>query len=668
MKRIIHRRFVPEYYKQDLFLKLQRIRQGGMSVEHYVMEFEMLSMRCEPSEPREQTIARFIGGLNKEIADVVELQPYVFLEDVITLASKVEKQRKRSKLNASRVLYPKPVAASSGSSSKWNAQQKVVGGSQRPQAEATKGKETHTDPQRPVRSPDIKCFKCLGLGYIASQCPNRRAMTIQSTQEIESEDEGVDEEVSGGAQGETVELNLATTKHPCPYKLRWLNDQGEVRVTQQVCTPFSIGKTYKDEVLCDVVPMSASHLLLGRPWRYDRRALHDGYKNTYSFTKDEKSIVLAPLTPQQVQKDQSPSANGSKKESLEATPEEQVSLPPRFMALLKESIDVFPEELPEGLPPIRGIEHQIDLVPGATLPNRPAYRCNPNEAKELQRQVNELLEKGYIDLKSGYHQIRMKEGDEWKTAFKTKHGLYEWMVMPFGLSNGPSTFMRLMNHVLREFIGHFVVVYFDDILVYSKTLDEHAEHLRRVFKILRREKLYGNMKRCRFCQDRVVFLGFVISQQGVEVDEEKVKAIREWPTPTTASEEKLCAAPILALPDFSKTFEIECDASGVGIGAVLMQDKRPIAYFSEKLSGASLNYSTYDKEFYALIRALETWEHYLVPKEFIIHTDHESLKYLKGQNKLNRRHAKWVEYLEIFPYVIKYKQGNINIVADALSR
>ncbi|PKI46756.1 hypothetical protein CRG98_032853, partial [Punica granatum] len=132
--------------------------------------------------------------------------------------------------------------------------------------------------------------------------------------------------------------------------------------------------------------------------------------------------------------------------------------------------------------------------------------------------------------------------------------------------------------------------------------------------------------------------------------------------------DKLCAAPNLALPDFSKMFEIDCDASGVGIGAVLMQDKRPIAYFSERLSGASLNYSTYDKEFYALIRALETWEHYLLPKEFIIHTDHESLKHLKGQNKLNRRHAKWVEYLEIFPYVIKYKQRNINVVADALSR
>lgn len=132
--------------------------------------------------------------------------------------------------------------------------------------------------------------------------------------------------------------------------------------------------------------------------------------------------------------------------------------------------------------------------------------------------------------------------------------------------------------------------------------------------------------------------------------------------------EKMTTAPILALPDFAKTFEVECDASGIGIGAVLKQDGRPIAYFSEKLSGSRLNYSTYDKEFYGLIRALETWQHYLLPKEFVIHTDHESLKHLKGQGKLNRRHAKWVEFMETFPYIIKYKKGSVNVVADALSR
>jgi len=121
--------------------------------------------------------------------------------------------------------------------------------------------------------------------------------------------------------------------------------------------------------------------------------------------------------------------------------------------------------------------------------------------------------------------------------------------------------------------------------------------------------------------------------------------------------EKLTNAPILALPNFSKTFELECDAFGVGIGVVLLQGGHPIAYFSEKLHGASLNYPTYDKELYALVRALQTWEYYLVSKEFVIHSDHESLKYLKGQHKLNKRHAKWMEFLEQFPYVIKYKKG-----------
>ena len=130
---------------------------------------------------------------------------------------------------------------------------------------------------------------------------------------------------------------------------------------------------------------------------------------------------------------------------------------------------------------------------------------------------------------------------------------------------------------------------------------------------------------------------------------------------------KLTTTPLLALPDFGKTFKIECDASGVGIGGVLIQERRPIAYFSEKLSGPTLNYSVYDKELYALVRSLETWQYYLLPKEFVIHSDHEFLKHLKGQLKLNRRHAKWSEFIESFPYIVKYKKGKDSVVADALS-
>jgi len=288
--------------------------------------------------------------------------------------------------------------------------------------------------------------------------------------------------------------------------------------------------------------------------------------------------------------------------------------------------------------------------------------------------------------------------------------------MPFGLTNAPTTFMRLMHHVLRSFIGKCVVVYFDDILIYSSSLEDHEEHVRQVLETLRKEKLYANFAKC-IAIDHIDLLGFVVSSKGVHVDKEKVVAIRHWSTPTNVSEirsfhglasfyrrfvkdfstivaplnaivkkdvvfkwgqdqieafetlkNKFTKAPTLALLNFAKTFEIECDASHIGIGVVLIQEGHPLTYFSEKLKGSHLNYSSYDKELYALVRALQNWQHYLFPKEFVIHSDHESIKYLKGQSKLNKRHAKWVEFIEQFPYVIKHKQGKTNVVADALSR
>ncbi|KAD4385328.1 hypothetical protein E3N88_25496 [Mikania micrantha] len=232
----------------------------------------------------------------------------------------------------------------------------------------------------------------------------------------------------------------------------------------------------------------------------------------------------------------------------------------------------------------------------------------------------------------------MRPRDEWKTAFKTRDGLYEWMVMPFGLSNAPSSFMRLMNHVFKALIGHCMVMYFDDIL-------------------------------------------------GIRMDKLKIEAIKSWPTPNnlhdvqrthfkwtpkaaTAFEDlktKVTQAPVLALPNFQITFQVECDAFEFGVGGVLSQENRPIAFFSEKLSEAKQKYSTYDKEFYAIICSLEYWRHYLLPNDFILFSDHQALRFIQGQHKLNPRHAKWVGFLQEFSFSIRHKAGNTNTVADALS-
>jgi hypothetical protein len=215
----------------------------------------------------------------------------------------------------------------------------------------------------------------------------------------------------------------------------------------------------------------------------------------------------------------------------------------------------------------------------------------------------------------------MKLGDEWKTAFKMKFGLYEWLVMPFGLTNAPSTFMRLVNEVLRPFIGLFVIVYFDDILIYSKSMEDHLKHLSAVFDALHTARLFANIDKCIFCIQRVSFLGYVVTPQGIEVDNSKIAAIQEWPTSTTVThirsfpvltgfyglivrdfssiaapldeltkrdvpfawsdsqevafrtlKDKLTHAPLLQLPDFNKVLELECDASGIGLGAVLLQE------------------------------------------------------------------------------------------------
>lgn len=591
-------------------------------------------------------------------------------------------------------------------------------------------------------------------------------------------------------------LGLKKIKHPTPYRVSWLQKGHQLLVNEQSEVEFQIGK-YKDKVLCDIMPMDVCHILLGCPWQFDRSVTHDGASNCYQFEKDGIKHTLVPLKEEGTAETSSPKTlllGG--KEFLQQMEEEEVSyavvykpkvvlmdteiadLPMEVQELLHEFHDIVVDELPSELPPKRSISHHIDLIPGASLPNKAAYRMTPKENEEVRKQVQELLDKGLIreslspcvvptvlspkkggewrmctdsrainkitiryrfplprmddmmdclsgaayfsklDLKSGYHQIRIRERDEWKTTFKTNEGLYEWLIMPFGLSNAPSTFMRLMNEVLKEFIGKFVIVYLDDILVFSQTREEHLRHLKYVLERLQQEKLLINMKKCSFMKSELVYLGFVISKDGLKMDPKKVEAIVNWHSPKNIFEvrsfhglasfyrkfiknfsgicapiidtikkdrkpfvwtavakkkiqllkKKITEKPVLKLPDFDQLFQVTCDASGIAIGAVLSQEDKPIAYFNEKLNESKQKYSSYDKEFYAVVQALKHWRHYLMSKEFVLFTDNSALQYIMQQHKLNHKHAKWVEFLQNFTFVLKHISGKANKVADALSR
>ncbi|KAL0537055.1 hypothetical protein IC582_026023 [Cucumis melo] len=438
--------------------------------------------------------------------------------------------------------------------------------------------------------------------------------------------------------------------------------------------------------------------------------------------------------------------------------------------------DVFPEELP-GLPPHREVEFAIELEPGTVPISRAPYRMAPAELKELKVQLQELLDKGFIrpsvspwgvpvlfvkkkdgsmrlcidyrelnkvtvknryplpriddlfdqlqgatvfskiDLRSGYHQLRIKDEDVPKTAFRSRYGHYEFIVMSFGLTNAPAVFMDLMNRVFREFLDTFVIVFIDDILIYSKTEAEHEEHLRMVLQTLRDNKLYAKFSKCEFWLKQVSFLGHVVSKDGVSVDPAKIEAVTGWTRPSTVSEvrsflglagyyrrfvenfsriatpltqltrkgapfvwskacedsfqtlkQKLVTAPVLTVPDGSGSFVIYSDASKKGLGCVLMQQGKVVAYASRQLKSHEQNYPTHDLELAAVVFALKLWRHYLYGEKIQIFTDHKSLKYFFTQKELNMRQRRWLELVKDYDCEILYHPGKANVVADALSR
>jgi hypothetical protein len=318
---------------------------------------------------------------------------------------------------------------------------------------------------------------------------------------------------------------------------------------------------------------------------------------------------------------------------------------------------------------------------------------------------------------SKIHQMKIRLSDIPKTAFSTRYGLYEFTVMSFGLTNAPAYFMNLMNKVFMEYIDKFVVVFIDDILIYSKNDSDHEEHLRLVLQKLRDNQLYAKFSKCEFWLDEVPFLGHIISNGGISVDPAKVREIVGWKIPSSVTEiwsflglagyywcfiegfskiakpmtsllEKgrefkwthecqesfdqlkfrLMSPPVLIMPDLQKGFDIYCDVCRQGLGCVLMQEGHVIACVSRQLRKYELNYPTHDLELAAVVHALKIWRHYIMGTKCQVYTDHKSLKYIFTQKDLNLRQCRWLKLIINYDLEIHYHPGKANLVADALSR
>ncbi|GJW13452.1 putative reverse transcriptase domain-containing protein [Tanacetum coccineum] len=277
-----------------------------------------------------------------------------------------------------------------------------------------------------------------------------------------------------------------------------------------------------------------------------------------------------------------------------------------------------------------------------------------------------------IDLWLGYHQLKVREEDILKTTFKTLYRHYEFQVMSFGLTNAPAVLMNLVKRVCKPYLDKFLIVFIDDIPIYSKSKQENKEHLKSILELLKKEELYTKFSKCEFWIPKVQFLGHVIDSQGIHVDPAKIECIKDWASLKTPTEIRqflgLAGAPILALPEGSEDFVVYCDASIKGLGIVLMQREKMIAYASRQLKIHEKNYTTLDLDLGAVVFALKIWRHYLYGTKCTVFTDHKSLQHILDQKELNIRQHRWFELLSDYDCEIRYHLGKANVIADALSK
>ncbi|WVZ52806.1 hypothetical protein U9M48_003828 [Paspalum notatum var. saurae] len=673
--------------KKKEFLSL---KQGNMSVTEYRDKFLQLA-RYAPTEVAEDGDKQehFLEGLNDNLQLQLMNNTFNNFNHLVDRALLTEQKRreideKKRKLNPAssnsntRPRYPQQYQQQRQQPQQQQYQQQIGQGqryqnqNQRPTYRAMPQGQSNPPAQNQATVPVVRnCYKCGDSGHLANNCPQRGQQQHQQARQNAPQQQ---------------QQGRPNQQHKAPL-------QGKVNhVTAETAAEAPNVVLVIDSMDIDIILGMDTLEKWGVKIDCAQRTVH-------LAASDGQEVGISASSP------------SGYLHQMEIRPTDGIRI-------VCDYPDVFPDELPVLL-----VEKKDTDVKRMCVDYRALNKVTIKNKYPLPR-IDDLFDQlqgacvfSKIDLRSGYHQLKIRPSDIPKTAFTTKYGLYEYTVMSFGLTNAPAYFMQLMNSVFMDYLDKFVVVFIDDILIYSKTEAEHEEHLRLVLQRLREHKLYAKFSKCEFWIDEVRFLGHVVSKGGIAVDPSKVglvtnRKVPEIPKevrgfsglagyyrrfienfsriakPMTSLSEKdaefrwtnaqqaafdelkkrLTTAPVLTLPDQQKKFIVYCDASRDGLGCVLMQEGKVIAYASRQLRKHELNYPTHDLELAAVVHALKIWRHYLYGQRCEIYTDHKSLKYIFTQNELNMRQRRWLELIKDYDMEIHYHPGKANVVADALSR
>uniref|UniRef100_A0A8C5HTM3 Gypsy retrotransposon integrase-like protein 1 n=3 Tax=Gouania willdenowi TaxID=441366 RepID=A0A8C5HTM3_GOUWI len=749
--------------------RLMALRQGARSVAEYSVEFQALAATSGFNDPALQR--SFYRGLSEALKDELATKEEVgSLEALISLAIRLDnrlRERRRERAHwrdsaPSRRLSPTLQPATP---------------TPFPEAASEAMEALHCFlPQETSKKEGSLVTGSLRVSRTASTSPH--LLQLPATLSYQNHSLSVTVLVDSGAEENFLDSDLARQLYipsvplDSPVEARALNGLPLATIHRRtVPVTLRLAGNHHETLTFHLLEHSRPQLVLGHPWLIKHNPSIDwcGSQVKSWSTGCHANCLRSAPSPAPVNPKPDP-----RPPDLSGVPEVYHDLGP-----------VFSKEDALSLPPHRPYDCAIELLPGATLPSGRLYNLSKPEQAAMETYIRDSLAAGIIrpstspvgagfffvnkkdgslrpcidfrglnnitvknkyplplinsaftllhgakvfsklDLRNAYHLVRIREGDEWKTGFNTPLGHFEYLVMPFGLTNAPAVFQNLVNDVLRDMINHFVFVYIDDILIYSRDQEEHVRHVRLVLERLWKNRLFAKAEKCEFHITTVSFLGFVISPGRVMMDPAKLSAVSEWPQPETRKQlqrflgfanfyrrfirdysrvaapltaltstsipfqwtpkaeqafqslkVRFTSAPILVQPDPHLQFVVEVDASDSGVGAVLSQrtpsDQKlhPCAFFSRRLTPAERNYDVGNRELLAVKLALEEWRHWLEGAEhpFIVWTDHKNLEYIRSARRLNSRQARWALFFGRFQFSLTYRPGSRNIKPDALSR